>query len=234
MTSQSESTFGAKVQNAQNLVTHLKTFVDYKPLRPTDTVDELNTLLTSLTQADSVEANKLQNYSLIVETRQQLFDKSDDSLKKSLTSIVATTRAMYGKDSKEAQNINELIKKLRGGSKAKTPKKADEKTISTSQQSFASVTQGFSDLIASLGAFTPAFAPANESIALPNLQTKLEAIRQSNTDVVSILGELNQARNTRNKLYDDLKDRCQHIKEAVKAQYGIKSMEYAAIKGLKI
>jgi glutamyl/glutaminyl-tRNA synthetase len=234
MASQSENTFGTKIQNAQNLVTNLQTFAAYKPLNVTESVAEMITLINATKLANDTSANKLQSFTLMVDIRQKLYDKEDDSLKKTITPIIALIRGQYGKESKEASSINEQIKKMRGTTKVKSEKKLDEKSISTSQQSYSSVVQSFADLISSLEALTPAFNPPIDNLKIPKLKEKLEKIGQTTNEITGVFGELSQARNTRNELYKDVKKRCQRIKESVKGQFGVKSTEYALIKGLKI
>jgi DNA repair exonuclease SbcCD ATPase subunit len=228
-----ETTFGTKINNAATLVSHLKTYVDYAPLNPQDSITELEKLITDIRTVNNTEANKSQSFLLIADSRQQLIREDKESLTKLTTPIIAYIRALYGKDSKEASTINEQMNKIRGSKTSKAKANADEKTISTSQQSYASLTQAFADLIASLQAFSTAYNPPNEAIKLPKLQEKLAAIQQANTQVVSISAELTKARKERNELYATLKESALRIKEAIKSQYGTKSTEYGLIKGLK-
>lgn len=233
MTKSNEVTFGTKINNAEVMLSHLKNFTGYAPLNPQDSTVALEKLITDIRTVNNTEANKLQTYTLAVDVRQKLLDKENDSLKKIITPINGYIKGMYGNNSKEASSLNEQISKIRG-TKAKKPKtNADEKTISTSQQSYASLTQAFADLIASLQALSPAYNPPNEAIKLPKLLEKLTDIQQSNNQVAAISGELTKVRKERNELYATLKESALRIKEAIKSQYGMKSTEYGLVKGLR-
>jgi hypothetical protein len=233
MASSTENTFGTKIQNAQNLLTCVQSFASYTPLRPTDSIAEMTTLVNNVLLANNTESSKSQLYTLAVEARQKQFSKKDDGISTILTSIIATVRALYGKSSKETISINEKVIKLRGSQKPKSSKNPEEKNISTTQQSYASVTQNFADLIVSLEALTPAFNSPNPNITIPKLKERLDLMRQTTNTVTTTLSELVQARTTRDNLYSDLKERCLRIKENIKAQYGTKSSEYTMVKGLK-
>ncbi len=114
MASTSENTFGTKVLNAQTLATHLATFTGFIPPRPTEALASLNTLITAFKTANSNEATKLQAYTLGVEARQKAFSKDADSLARLLSPIGSAVRSQYGRTSKEAISINELIVKIVG------------------------------------------------------------------------------------------------------------------------
>ena len=234
MASVSENTFGTRVLNAQTLATHLAAFTGYVPPRPTEALASLNTLITAFKTSNSNEATKLQAYSLSVEARQKAFSKDADSLAKLLSPIGSAVRSQYGKSSKEAGNVSEMITKMRGRKVAKDAQNPSEVTISTSELSYGSVTHNFSGLYAALSALTPAYNPANNFIKLPALATKATLYNNVNTAVISSYGNLVKERKTRNDLYTDLKERCSRIKESVKSQYGVNSSEYKLIKGLKI
>lgn len=229
-----EVTFGTRIQNAQNLITILQTFTNYVPLRQEDSVDDMKKLIKTIQNTNNAEANYLQAYTLAVDVRQKTFNGEDTSIKTIVTPIIATLRAQYGKDSKEVTSLSELIKKIRGTSTRKEKTNVDEKSISTSQQSYASLTQNFADLIASLEALKPKFVPTNPILLPEALKEKLDIIRKATDDLTSSFIALDKERKTRNILYLELTQRTQRIKESVKAQYGVKSTEYASVKGLKI
>jgi hypothetical protein len=234
MASVSENTFGTRVLNAQTLATHLATFTGYAPPRPTEALASLNTLIAAFKTSNSNEATKLQSYSLAVESRQKAFSKDADSLSKLLSPIGSAVRSQYGKSSKEASTVSEMIVNMRGRRIPKDPQNLSEAAISTSALSYGSITHNFSDLYAALSALAPAYNPANNFIKLPALATKATLYNTVNTAVISCYGNLVKERKTRNDLYADLKERCSRIKESVKSQYGLNSSEYKLIKGLKI
>lgn len=233
MASTNEITFGSKINNAKTLLTHLKTFVNYTPLQSKDSLTELDKQITLLYNIYTSEASYTQSYSLSVDIRQKLLKTNTNSLVKIITSINGYVKAMYGKDSKEASTINEQIVKMRGTKTTKLKPNATDKTVSTSQLSYASVTQAFSNLIASLEMLTPVYNPPNDAITLTNLKEKLSLIQQATVQINTTIGELTKSRNQRDLQYSVLKESCLRTKEAVKSQYGNSSVEYGLIKGLK-
>jgi len=234
MPSTSENTTGSRILNAETIVKHVSSFATYVPLRPTESVANMQTVITSLKTSNTNEASKLQAYSLAVENRQKLFSKDSDSLKKILSPIGSSVKAQYGKNSKEAKDCMGLINKIRGNRPIKDKAKPTENSISQSETSYGSITQAFSDLIAGVTVLAPAHNPANNAVKLPQLNTKLAQIQTANTGVVSAYGNLQKERKTRNDLFVDLKERIVRIKDAVKSQYGIKSVEYGLIKKLAV
>lgn len=229
-----ENTLGALISNAETLVMNVRKFVGFVPLRPEEALDEVEKLIKQLKQISLDEANTLQKYALSVDVRAKHFDKEPSSIKKIITSINAYVKSLYDKNSKEASTINQKVAELRGSSIKKDKINPDEKSISTAQQSYASVTQNFAELIASLEALSTPYNPTNAAIKLDALKTKHETAQTANNEVKDAFSNLNTLRSQKNTLSDDLKNRCQRLKNSVKSQYGNASPEYAAIKGLKI
>lgn len=229
-----ENTLGTRISNAETLVMNLRKFTGFAPLRPEEAPDEVEKLINQLKQVSLNEANALQKYALAVDIRYKHFDKEPDSIKKVITSINAYVKGVYDKGSKEASTINQKVVELRGSGIKKDKAKSDEKSISTSQQSYASLTQKFAELIASLEALSTPYNPPNNLIKINTLKAKHQAAESANNQAKITSSDLSTFRNEKYTLYDDLKNRCQRLKNSVKAQYGNASTEYTAIKGLKI
>jgi chromosome segregation ATPase len=228
-----ENTFGTRIKNAEDTVIILTSFADFKPLVPEDAPAELTKLINDLKTADENEATLLQTYSVSADTRSKLITKDADSLKKSLSPIRAYLQAIYGKEDKQFSNINNILNQIRGFKAEKDKKNADEKTISTSQQSYASLTQTFSDLIVTLQTLNPTYTPTNNSITIEKLKEKQQAIGQANTAVTTSQNALKDARNKRNDLAADLSKRLKRIKKTVQSQYGNASAEYGKLKSYR-
>lgn len=234
MASTSEVTIGAKVANAEKLLTHLKSFVGFNPPTPELSGTELNTRIDKIKSQNSDAAGTAQAYSAAVDTRQKLFQKDSDSLIKILASLGATVRSAFGKSSKEAADVASLITKIRGVKTKKPAKDATAEFVSQSERSFGSMTQNFSDLIVRLEKYGTNYNPSNATIKLVALQDKLTKLTDANNKVTSSYGAFKTARDIRLVLYKDLTAITQRIKDAVKSQYGLKSTEYALVKGLKV
>jgi hypothetical protein len=243
----SEQTFGKKIADAQTLATHLQSFTTYNPPAPQLSAAELQSLINSIIAANNDTATALQDYSLAVEDRQQAFFKAGDSVEKIVTPIVATIRAKYGKDAKETTDIARLTEKIRGPKYQQSAAAAKQKAqaaannepapavaASRSERSYGSITKSFSDMVAMLQNLGTEYAPANTEISVTTLQQKIQTLNQLSAAVDTSSLTLKAKRTTRDEAYTDLKERCIKIKEAVKAQFGINSVEYRAIKGLKV
>jgi hypothetical protein len=74
----------------------------------------------------------------------------------------------------------------------------------------------------------------NPDITIGELKKFLDTARENSQAVNLAYTELDKVRQTRDTIYKDLSTRTQRVKEAIKAQYGTKSKEYEAVKGLKI
>lgn len=234
MASNTEATFGAKIANASAISTHLKSFIGYIAPTADTSIVNYDALIEATKVENSNVIRKKSEYSTAVDTRQKHFSNLPTSVGKLLSPIAATLRAKLGKDAKEVNDISVLITKIRG-ERATKPKEGDTKEkISQSERSFGSMTQNFADIVSTLTALGTNYIPVNELIKLPNLQVKITEINQANNAVASAYGGLKVSADQRNSLYETLAERTQRIKESIKSQYGVGSMEYKLIKGLKV
>ena len=234
MASSTETTLGAKVANAEKILTNLKAFVAYAPADATLSVASLEELIKQIRNANTTTASNIQAYSEAVDKRQILFQKGDPSLIKILPLIGAAVRASFAKTSKEATNIANMITKIRGAKAKNISKDAAEATVSQSEKSYGSMTQNFSDMITTLENYGAKYTPANTEITIAALKDKLALLGDANVAVTAAYGKQKESRDDRAVLYTNLNVITQRIKDTVKSQYGQASTEYKLIKGLKI
>jgi hypothetical protein len=225
-----ENTFGTRIKNAEDTVIIISSFTNFKPLVSEDAPAELTKLINDLKTADQAEATTLQTYSVSTGKRTDLITKDKHSLKKSVSPIRAYLQAILDKEDKQFVNVNNILNQIRGFKPEKEKKNPDEKSISTSQQSYASLTQAFSDLIATLQTLNPPYKPTNDSITIEKLKEKHQAIEQASSTVTTSQNSLKDARTRRNELALDLSKRLKRIKKSVQSQYGNDSAEYAKLK----
>jgi hypothetical protein len=228
-----EKTFGTRLNSAETMLTHLKSFTEYKPLNPQDSTEALTIAIKELKIAASAEVAAAQNYTIAVDTRKKIFRTNTNSLTKTITPINAYIKAQYGKNSKQAAFITDKVNKIRGTKPSTSDQNTTTKTISSSQQSYASMTQEFADIISALGTLTPAYLPPNEDIRIPKLQLLHQEMHQASSDVITFAAELLRLKNQKDTIYQNIKTSCLRIKDAIKAQYGSTSIEYTLIKSLK-
>ena len=234
MASNSEITFGARLSNASTLSTHLKSFTDYAPPKADQSGANLDAVVETIKTQNSNTAGNKQAWSSAVDKRQKLFTKDADSLVKIMSPLGAVVRSIFSKTSKEATDIAAMIVKIRGEKFKKGKAEPNAEFVSQSEKSFGSMTQNFSDIIATLQKFGGTYKPANKSITIDNLVAKSALLTLANTDVAAAYGTLKQSTDDRVVLYKSLTDLTQGIKDAVKSQYLVSSTEYALVKGLKI
>jgi hypothetical protein len=234
MATTTESTFGAKLANAVTISTHLKSFNGYIAPTADTTIEAYDALITTIKTENSKVVSQRANYSSAVETRLKLFANDSTSVAKLISPILSTVRATLGKNTKEVSDISTIAEKIRGKNSPKAKEGGNVNTISQSELSYGSKTQNFSDLISILVSLGTAYNPANENVKLITLQTKLEVIDTANINVASTFGILKAGLDLRNSYYEKLSAFTQRIKESVKSQYGVASVEYKLVKGLKV
>ena len=111
MASTSESSFGKRLDNAKALSSTILSFGSYTELNAELSLANLNNKVQELLSSNADVANKLQTYSITIEAKQNIFTKKPNAISKIVTLIVANVRSIYGKSSKEAENVNNLITK---------------------------------------------------------------------------------------------------------------------------
>ena len=234
MASISENSFGKRLDNAQALATHIQSFGNYTELNAELSVSNLNSKVQELLNNNAEVASKLQSYSMVVDAKQKIFTKESNSIAKIVTPVIANVRSIFGKNSKEAVNIANLVTKIRGIKVAKPSVGATTENVSQSERSYGTILQTFSDLIVTLETFGGNYSPANSECSATNLKQKRDLATQINTNSIQEYGQLKIVRESRIVKYDGLSKLCQRLKETVKAQYGTQSTEYKLVKGLKI
>ena len=234
MASNSEVTFGARLNNAQTLQTHVQSFTNYTSSSPELMPAALQALVDEARNHNTDVASNTQLYGTVVNTRKQLFQNGPGSLIKTLSPIGSEVRSAFGKTSKEAAYIKGMVDKIRGVKVSKAKKQPDEEFVSQSERSYGSMTQNFSNIITTLQNYGAKYSPSNKSIQLPALLTFLTSLSQANTDVTTAFGKFKVATGKRADTFKTLTDTCQRAKDAVKSQYLVSSTEYALVKGLKI
>jgi len=232
--STSEITLGAKLDRARSFLTTLQSLVGYKPLKPTESATALQQLIDSIPAANNEVTTAQQLYSDAVEQRQQVFYKGVNSIRNLVIPINAAVKATFGKTSDESKQVNALVQKINGEKPVKIKDGDKEISISQSQRSYGSQAQHFGEIVTLLSNKGNAYDPGNSAISAATLQDMVTGLPQLNYDVTTRYNTLKQKRDARMALYNDLSDRIARAKESIKSQYGIKSTEYALVKGLWI
>ena len=106
-----------------------------------------------------------------------------------------------------------------------------------SQQGFADLEKLFGKLIAQMKKVVGFSAPANSGLTIAAITAQDAAFTTLNDDVSTAEANLDEAQRIRKDFYDGengLSEKMKCIKKAVRAQYGAKSTQYAAVNAVKI
>lgn len=232
-----ESSYGARLRNAQDLLAYVSGFTNYSPPRSQESVQELTSLINLVITSNEEVAQSIQNYRSAVDQRQVAFREGDQSLVKLPSILRGAVEAQYGKNSSYSKEVASIIRKMRGTKLTKAPtnvsSQAQLATVSVSQQSYGSLTQLFNDLVETIGQF-PSYQTSNPDLSVQALQTRATELTQLNNAVASVVQQLSSRRATRVSQYAELKERIQRVKAYVKSQYGNSSSEYNLVKGLRV
>lgn len=235
MAQKNEKTWGARLQNANTIVTLLNSYGNYKPYRTKESIASLQTLITEIEAANTAVTRAQAPYKAAVQERKAAFD----TIKRLLSPILGTAKASFGKTASETVEISKLITKIRGEkpssvSVTDVEGKTTTRTVSQSETSFGSIAANFNSIVAVLEQKDKDYEPANPEIEAAALRTLYNNLANLSQQVTITLNQLTQAIKTRADLYKDLADRIQQVKNAVKGQYTISSSEYKGIKGLQV
>jgi hypothetical protein len=235
MSSNSETSYGARIGNAEKLVAALQNFNNYQAIKPEYSIANYTIVIKDLKEQNNTVALKKQNYSLAVDNRKHTFDVGVTSIDKLLSPINSAVKVSFGRTAKEATDVASIIAKIRGAN-IKSKKNADpnQETVSQSYQSYNSRVQFFADLIVNLANFNTNYQPANPNLTVTELNNLYAKAIDANNQVMDKFTQFIQNNDTRLDSYHQLSQTAIRIKDAVKGQYGNTSAEYKLISGLKI
>ncbi len=235
MNSTSHKSFSSRLGNAQSITTIMESFTDYVPPKQEVSVDAIQAQIGKIQELMNQHNAAQLIYREAVQQRVLLFDKEDDSVTKLLSPIGTFVRALLGEDSSVYQELNRIIKRMRGASKPIVSSEEDDsRHISTVERTYDSRTQDFNLLVNVLEGMGEAYNPPNAMITLAVLKAKLIAIREQNTAVGKALTVLKPLIKERQEMFTVLTQQTQDAKNFVKAQYGIQSTEYKQIKSFVV
>ena len=106
-----------------------------------------------------------------------------------------------------------------------------------SQQGFADLEKLFGKLISQIKKVTGFSAAANSGLTIAAIEAQDAAFTLLNDNVSTAEANLDEAQRIRKDYYDGengLSEKMKCIKKAVRAQYGIKSTQYAAVNAVKL
>lgn len=235
MASTSETGHAKNVANLQKLTEQVTVYSLYNPPVDNLKVANLQTLYTTAsTKLNEVEDKRNANKNAIT-VRQSAFE----NLKSTATKIINHLEIL-GLPSGTIDQAKSLNRVIQGGQKkALTPPeegKEEQKTVSTSRQSYTQMAENFGILLQLLGTI-PTYNPNEDDLKLANLETYKNSLVDSTQSVDQTEAELNNKLIERDQLlYKDgtgLYSIAQNVKKYVKSLYGATSPEYTNVSSIE-
>lgn len=243
MPSTSETGHAKNVANFEDLISFCNGYgATYNPSKAALTIAELTTLQTNAKASLQQSKTTKTSFDNATNARQLAFKDL-----KPLATKVVNALAVSGATAlavADAKTINRKIQgaKANGGTKTSTtpadpnaPTPTD-KTISTSQQSYDSMIDHFTKMIETVSQDAN-YKPNETELKVATLQTKLDSLKSSNTDLVNGFTNWSNARINRNTtLYNPLTGLVQtalEVKKYVKSVFGATSPQFKQVSGLE-
>ena len=243
MPSTSETGHAKNVANFEDLISFCNGYgAPYNPSKDALTIAKLTDLQTQAKGGLQQSKTAKTSFDNATNARQLAFKE----LKPLATKIVnalevsgATALAVA-----DAKTINRKIQgaKANGGTKTPAPPAGPnapaptDKTISSSQQSYDSLIDHFTKMIETVSQDAN-YKPNETELKVATLQTKLDSLKSSNTDLVNGFTNWSNARINRNTtLYNPLTGLVQtalEVKKYVKSVFGATSPQFKQVSGLE-
>ena len=243
MPSTSETGHAKNVANFEDLISFCNAYgATYNPSKDALTIAKLTDLQTNAKASLQQTKTAKTSFDNATNARQLAFKEL-----KPLATKVVNALSVSGANTlavEDAKTINRKIQgaKANGGTKTPTtpadpnaPTPTD-KTISTSQQSYDSLIDHFTKLIESVSQDAN-YKPNETELQTATLQTKLDGLKTSNTNLINGFTNWSNARINRNTtLYNPLTGLVQtalEVKKYVKSVFGATSQQFKQLSGLE-
>jgi hypothetical protein len=227
-----EKTLGSRLRKFKNMILYIVKWAVYKPALTQDSVENLQLLAKKLEAGNKANAANEKRYKDAVNARQLLFRKEPYSIQKILRLIRGAMLNQYKKNSSIYIQVSAMIKELRSTKLIKPPadpsNPENAHTISQSQQSYGSLTQGFSNIVTKLSEQGD-YTSDNPELTIPGLVARVQLISQANDDVANTLKDISDSRDQRNIDYEEMDAKIMRIKAYALSKYGVDSKEYKEI-----
>lgn len=245
MASTSETGHAKNVANFEDLISFCQGYgAAYNPSKNSLKLAQLQTQLASVKVNITSVTNTSIAFNNAVNARMAAFD----GLKKLSTRLVNALDVTNASKElvKDAKTVNAKVQgsKLTKADAGKTAKAIDPnapvvetpKTISASQQSYSSLIEHFSKMIAILST-EPTYVPNENELKIVTLNTQLTNLKNTNTAVVNAYTTVSNSRIARNQsLYNPTNGLCvtaKEVKAYVKSLFGATSPQYKQISGIE-
>jgi hypothetical protein len=241
MPSISETGHAKNVANFQELISFCESYgTAYNPNKDSLKIENLRRLLQEARDQLDTVIKKVTTFNNAVTVRQNTFA----NIKPLFTKVVNAFAVTNAPDQTIAE-IKALNKKIQGtSSKKKTTTTTttdntttpDAKTISTSQQSYDSITEHHAKVISLLNAES-SYQPNETELQIKSLTELLDAMKNSTKEVTITFAEVSNARIARNEIFykenTGLYDTAMDVKKYIKSIFGATSPQLKQVSGIK-
>jgi hypothetical protein len=241
MSSIQETGHAKNVANFQEIISFCESYgTTYNPSKESLKLESLKNLYEEARKQLDTVIKKVTNFNNVVTTRQNTFA----NIKPLFTKVVNAFTVTDASD-QSIKDIKSLNKKIQGTAPKKksiimpsiddvsTP---DAKTISTSQQSYDSVTEHHAKVISLLSA-EPSYKPNEEELQIKSLIELLNKMKDSTKNVTTSFAEVSNARIMRNEILyktnTSLYNVAMDVKNYVKSIFSATSPQYKQISKIK-
>jgi hypothetical protein len=237
----SETGHARNVANLESIISFCKGYgATYNPSKASIKIDALDTLLSESRTALNNVTEKLTIYNSVINNRSAIFANLKPLSTKLINALIVTNASK--KTIEDAKGINRKIQGVRANKKTtivtndESSSIPEEKTVSTSQQSYDQMTEHFSKLIALLQN-EPSYTPNENELKVTTLNTLITNMKAANSTVTNATTDLSNSRIARNEvLYKEdtgIHSVTKDIKNYIKSIYGATSPQYKQVSGFK-
>ena len=239
MGSTSETGHAKNIANFQDLISFCQGYgANYNPTKESLKIVQLKAQYQSALDKLNITKTQKATFDSATNERRNAFADL-----KSLSTKIVNSLAVSGADVLAVNNAKSVNKKIQGTSskKTKTTQVDSENSttstgISTSQQSYDRLIDHFANLIEVLQQNTT-YSPNENDLKLASLQTKLNHLKTTNTNLINAYTLYSNAMIERNQsLYNPLTGLVQtakEVKQYVKSVFGATSPQYKQVSGLE-
>ena len=239
-TPQSETTFADRLQRGRDMQAAIAIFSPaFDPADPTLAATAFMNFLDALDQLNTETSTFVTSYTNGTAERMTMVAEIKDVALRVLSYLKSNPAWK-----KYLPGIKSLVDKIRGTSarRAKppaateTPGSPQAKKRNKGEQSFGEIDTNFDRLVAALGS-VPGYAPTTADLTIANLTARAAAYSAKNATMSTLGQTVGLKQRDRSAGYDGdggLREKMKAIKQAVRAQYGSSSAEYAQVKGIDL